>query len=449
MLEELFECLELMKLTLQNVHKQIRKLKNEKLNEAVYVLNNVIISRNKDLRVTSSLYNFVASDDLSGGAEYCASIGCRLNKASELIDFASLYADTVLIQNPFEKYLKYDSYNETLRNLIVNDILIIWFFSPLIKKGIIRFAQTEHPFCNECFKRLSSNEFYNYEKKTEDSYNFLVKEFLDNVTIYFENNEKFGFLEIVGPEELVEHGTNYIHFTHYTPKELEKYKNSRGKHKIDKKTLESSGLIYGMPDIIVKDFAIQDWYTKNFDFSYLTNRGIDVKLINQTNDNGTNLRNRKLFDCIAHQLPIIRDVNVEDILKIREKDGESFRLYRNNMKNLVRELPENSSHIKEAFLDVVQPEIDKINISLSESKKSVFKSLAKNVVITSGIVSIGLTTGILPNNINEIVGVAGLCGLTQTAINSIADTLIKPNALRENPYYFLWKVNKKAKSDLT
>ena len=142
---------------------------------------------------------------------------------------------------------------------------------------------------------------------------------------------------------------------------------------------------------------------------------------------------------------MVNNANLGDILKIRDNDYESFILYRNNMKRLIRELPDNPQQIKEAFSDMVQPEIDRINISLSESKKSIFKSIAKNVVITSGIVSIGLTTGILPNDINQIVGTAGLCGLAQAAITNIGDALIKPNTLRENPYYFLWKVNSKAK----
>jgi hypothetical protein len=441
MLEDLYESLELMKLTPQNVYDQIIKLKNDKVDEVVHVLNTIIISENEDLSTPSSLYNFVASENLSGGSQYCASINCRLDKASEMANFACLYADTVLIINPFDKYLEFQLYNETLRESIANDILVIWYLSPLIRRGIVRFAQTEHHFCSNCFEKLSSN----YEIKKESAYNYLHKEYLENVTIFFENNEKFGKIEILGPEELVEHGAMYINFTHYLPKELSKYANSKGKHKLDKEILERSRLLYFLPDIVIKDFAIQDWYTKNFDFSYLTNREVDVKLINQTNDYDINERNSKVFESLAHQLPVIRDVNIKNLIKIREKDGESFELYRHNMKKLVRELPDNPSHIKEAFSDIVQTEIDKINISLSESRKSIIKSITKNVIITAGIVSIGLTTGILPDNIKEIVAVAGGCGLAQTAINNVTDNFTKPNTLRENPYYFLWKVNKKVR----
>ncbi|HZK55442.1 MAG TPA: hypothetical protein VFC84_14760 [Desulfosporosinus sp.] len=445
MLEDLFECLELMKLTPQNVYDQMLKLKNDKVNEVVHVLNNIITSQDNDLRAPSSVYNFVASEDLSGGAKYCASIDCRLNKASEMANFASLYADTVLIKNPFGEYLTYQTYNDTLRNYITNDILIVWYYLPLIKKGIVRFAQTDHQFCSECFEKFSSNEYYSYEKKAEAAYKFLQNEYLNNVSINFENDENFGFLEIRGPEELVQHGITFIHFMHYTPKALLKYANSKGRHKIDRTILEQSGLINHLTDVVIDDFTTQDWYTKNFDFSYLTNRELDIKVINQTNDDDINARNRKLFECLAHQLPVIKDVNIKEILKIREKDGESFGLYRNNMKKLIRELPNKPSHIKEAFSDIVQPEIDKIYISLNESRKSIIKNISKNIIITSGIVYMGLTTGLLPDNIKEIVGVAGGCGLTQTAINNLTDSFTKPNTLRTNPYYFLWKVNKTTK----
>lgn len=441
MLEDFYESLELMKLTPPNVYKRMMKLKNNKIEEVIHVLN-TLIKESEDLSTPSSLYNFVASENLSGGSQYCSKIDCRFEKATEMANFASLYADTVLIINPFDKYLEVQQFNETVRESIANDILIIWYFSPLIMRGIIRFALTEHHFCIDCCKKLKLPT--KYEIDSENIYNYLLKEYQDNTTVYFENDGKFGKIEILGSEELIDHGAIYLSFTHYTPKELCKYANRKGKHKLDSETLERSKLLYHLPDIIMKDFAVQDWYTKNFDFSYLTNREVDVKLINQTNNYDTNLRDSKIFECLAHQLPIIRDVDIKNLLKIRENDGESFVLYRNNMKKLVRELPNNPSHIKEAFSDIVQVEIDKINISLSESRKSLIKNIAKNVLITSGIVTIGLNTGILPNNIKEIVAVAGGCGLAQTAINNITDNFTKPNTLRENPYYFLWKVNKLA-----
>ncbi len=444
MLEDLFESLELLGLTPKNSYNLISTIKNDKLSESIHILDNIIKSQNEELRVESSMFNFIANEDLSGGSNYCASLNCRLKKAYEMANFSALYADTILIMNPFEKYLSTNNFNDITKKNIANDIIVIWSYMPLITKGIVRFAQTEHFFCEDCFKKISINKYSDYEKKIENSYKFLQKEYIEKVDMYYVNEDNSNFIELKGPEELVEHGSMYIYFGKL-PKQLKKYSYKKGKYKLDKDILKKTNLLNYLPDIIIQDFEFQDWYCKNFDFSYLTNREIDINLINHTNDIDMNEINRKIYDCISHQLPIMSNVDIKDILKIRENDGDVFKLYRDNVKKLIRELPNNSSQIKEAFSDVVQPEIDKINISLNESQKSILKNATKNIIITSGIIGIGLYAGILPNDIKELMIAAGGCGLVQAGLSSSTDFITKPNTLRENPYYFLWKVNKSIK----
>ncbi|MEN6314458.1 MAG: hypothetical protein ABFD25_09455 [Clostridiaceae bacterium] len=350
MFEELYETLELIEFTPLKVKYWVRKLKNDKLYNIVNMLNTVILTESDDLINGNSLYNFYACKDLSGGPEYCANLPCRLKKISELINFACLYSDTVLIYNPFEEYLKYNLYNESVREYIYSDIQILWYLKPIINKGIIRFAKTNHHFCNECYKRFSSNKYYNYEEKVNGINDFLVKAFMENVNVYFENDDKYGFLEIGGPDYLIEHGKMYINFSTYTPNILKEFTDREKKYKLDEKTIKSSGIIDGLVGAIVKDFALQDWYTKNFDYSYLTNRILDTKLINLVNGNNSSEINSKIYDCITHQLPLICGAEIEDVLKIRQNDGESFELYRRNMRKLVRELPNNQNDAKLYFL---------------------------------------------------------------------------------------------------
>ncbi len=446
MLNELYELLNKYDLNIKNAYKSILKYKDDELCNIVQALDEALISNNDDLvDGTSHHYNFVSNKSLSGGISGCGEIECRLKRAEQLAKFAALYADIILINNPFELYLEYASFNNTLRTNLLNDIIILWYFKPLINKGIIRFSQNSHQFCMECLNRFSKGKFYNYENKVKKARQFLVNEYLRNVEYYFISNSKHGYLEIIGPEELVEHGTRYVLFSEYTPKEFLKYKSLDLRNKIDNKTLLKSEFLSFSIKEELNEYALQEWYTKNFDYYYLTNREIETKLIHNINDEFVNAYNEYLYDALSHELPIFNGIDINDTIKIRENDKESFNLYRNSMKTLMKEITVNGTYnVKEAFMDIVNPEITKINISVKESQKTILKNIGKNMIIIPGLIYIGLNSGLLPDNIKDISSYIGGFELARGTIKDISELFSKPQNLRENPYYFLYKLNKKA-----
>lgn len=106
-MEEFYEKFRDLKITPIDVDKTINSLSDYKLNELVNKLNSALAKENKDMSVGGdSLYNFVATNRLSGGKNDCIRFECRLRKVEELANFSALYADIVLINNPFEEYLE-------------------------------------------------------------------------------------------------------------------------------------------------------------------------------------------------------------------------------------------------------------------------------------------------------------------------------------------------------
>ncbi len=442
MYEMLFECFEMYKLTDGKAHTNIPNLSNSEIRKALDSFNGVIFSEKVDLDISSSMFNFIANTDLSGGIEHCSSSKCRMEKVKQMANFASLYADVVLIQNPFEKYETVNTFDEQTRYSIAADISIVQYLQPLIKRGIVRFAVSEHHFCKDCFQKVSSSKYYDYEEKANCVNNFIETEFIKDLSVTYENNKSYGFLKIMGPEYLVDHGVQYIHFARFTPNELMKYKGKRGEQRLSIDTISKLGIYNRMSQTIASDFAYQDWYTRNFDYSYLTNRSMDTVIVDQVNHiNGLN-SNRRIFEALAHELPIVENAFIEDVLRIREHEQESFLLYQANLKNLVRNLPENPAEVEEAFRDTVRPELIKLDINVKESRRSIGKNLTRNISVAGGIIGIGVISGLLPIDITQLIPAAGVCGVTQTAINSLTDSIVKPNSLRENPYYFLYKVKR-------
>lgn len=51
-----------------------------------------------------SLFNFSVNRSLAGFPTPCSDFDCRINNIDNLARFASLYADTIFIPSPFDKY---------------------------------------------------------------------------------------------------------------------------------------------------------------------------------------------------------------------------------------------------------------------------------------------------------------------------------------------------------
>ena len=94
-------------------------------------------------------FSFIANSSLSGGRHPCSSAGCRIKKVDQLVSFASLYADEVYIQNPFEKVMLdgVENINRVSREELVYGIFNFIRLKPLIEKGIIKYAQNEVSVC--------------------------------------------------------------------------------------------------------------------------------------------------------------------------------------------------------------------------------------------------------------------------------------------------------------
>ena len=184
-MNELYEFLKKMKLDINNANRTIHRMDSKKLFDLIIELHFKIVENNKDMNVNKeSIFNFVANESLSGGAISCSNIECRLNRVNELSNFAALYGDKILIKNPFESIMDFPKnieLNHSSRNIFVVDIIILWKLKPLINKGIISFIQTEHHFCKDCFRKLTSTKSFNYEKRLKEAQRIVRKKIKNSI----------------------------------------------------------------------------------------------------------------------------------------------------------------------------------------------------------------------------------------------------------------------------
>lgn len=159
-------------------------------------------------------FEFIASESLSGGRYPCSYAKCRFNKLDELVAFATFYADTVYVQDPFEKVLLKES--ESISNVDRDDILfgVLTYLrlKPLIDKGIVKFGHSLISIC-ESHKKLLADPLNQKEEQLEKVIHAeITSELIENCNFEFGITESgVHFIELIGPEMLVAHGKQYFH----------------------------------------------------------------------------------------------------------------------------------------------------------------------------------------------------------------------------------------------
>src|SRR3989338_4001732 len=96
--------------------------------------------------IDSSIFNFSAGSSIGGGIRPCSCMDCRIENVHKLATFAALYADKVIIPNPFEHIYynlssDFNFKNNEQWNFFVNrligDIVVMLNLKPLINKGLL------------------------------------------------------------------------------------------------------------------------------------------------------------------------------------------------------------------------------------------------------------------------------------------------------------------------
>ena len=70
-----------------------------------------------------------------------------------------------------------------------------------------------------------------------------------------------------------------------------------------------------------------------------------------------------------------------------------------------------------------------------------FKKTFSTIVMVGSVISAGVYTGIIPPNAPEILAaIGGTSVMTSAGINVMNNLTNKKSTLRENDFYFLWKL---------
>lgn len=388
-----------------------------------------------------SKFTFIASTSLGGGPNPCAAEDCRFEHVKSLMQFSCLYADQVLIPDPFERIIEDHDHDATdVQIELETYIAILYKLRPLIENGIIKFAYSEHlHLCIDCYSKLVSGTQNTFRQKLDRAFDYLKTRFINEAHFRLMKGLEGPYVMVSAPEILLEHGKSIIGSLSSNP--LNKKLKGRIFYDIDVKSKSADEIIDHYVRPVLDDVLLQNWYSNRYGCNYLTAREIDLNLISNINDENTNGASLALSRAFGHSLPMIENISIDGLLKLRTEEAEAFHVYRDALSKGLETAGCNDGKLyQQIFDDIVRPEVNKIDSTIKNSRKLLKESIRQDIVFGAGFVSVGLFSGILPSNIGQILAALGGYTSVYGLLDKTNQLFKEPPEIRDNKYYFLWKV---------
>lgn len=391
-------------------------------------------------------FSFIANSSLSGGRHPCSHPKCRANKLDQMISFASLYADEVYIQNPFEKVVLdgTDRITEVTREELIHGVLNYFRLKPLIEKGIVKYAHNMVSLCEYHNEMLAQPLAKRIEEKEARLYELLHEHLIDRCTVFFDKGKDAGpFFKIEGPASLIDHGVMYFHLYNPMPDFVENLSANSLPYKLSRREVESEQVLSLIIGPILRDLSNQEWHTAFYGTSYLCDNEAQIKIASKLNSSSYKANSSSFEKAMRYHLPAIYAKNSKDIVDLREKEYESFAVYRDKVNSMIKKQQNwSDTEVSEVFRDQVLPEINLIEKKINDWKVRSRETLKEKVIFGSGAVSVGLYAGFLPPNIGQIIAAIGGGTAIVGALMDYNKTLKEKDEARSNDFYFLWQASK-------
>jgi hypothetical protein len=393
-----------------------------------------------------SIFNFSASSTMSGGTYPCAEVNCRVRNMYELAAFTALYADKVVIPNPFEHIyhrlssgFRFDNEEQIhfFVEQLIGDIVVMLNFKPLVENKLLTINPQLRCYCKDCWKReiAGQKKIQAFLKKIEPDIIYDL-----NKNIKFKLDTKKSII-MSGTKDYI--GMEAIRFA-ILPKNLKQYIKSIP-YTFKSAEIKKLGLWQPIISPIFEDLVLQKYSMSLLGTTYLTNRKIEADLI-QRLDNNVKVapKEASLIRGLVQELPFIENAPLELLVRLRKQESESFVVYRESLTKVVKDITNETKAevFKKMIKEVVSPQLQKLD-QIFRNHRDEFNIRGERKVIFSSLL---LTAGIFANQIAgiDIKTFLALGGAHKLAemYGDFSEARTTPQMIKNSDYYFLWKLKK-------
>jgi hypothetical protein len=387
--------------------------------------------------------NFLPSASLRG-ASGCSHWDCRLPKIRTLARYAALYCDNALVPVEVRFQQKHtDHSDEVLDRLYLgSDILGIMEMRPLIEAGIVSIVPEQLCFCEEHWDKAVPEH-----KKIIRTAKQMASKNASHFTVTYTPPEaplgRAGF-DFVGPEKYLDHGS--IHTVLESPPAWLSKRRVHGPQKLSLGTIKRQGLVLRFFLRMANDIFLQTYFGSAFNARYVTDSEGEaefLKLLHERDELA--MQTAALCTALAHTVPLLTDVPIDAILKLRRDEPEAFQSYRSAVTGIVKKYvvsgkPINDSEAKEIYLDLLKPELDALQAKARNVRRAHVKTGILKLAASSALIGLGIYSGILPSQVADLVKTIGGLSVAKDLVETLGAIQRNPTEVRNHNLYFLLRL---------
>jgi hypothetical protein len=411
---------------------------------------------------STSPYEHTASMSLGGGPNPCSAIDCRIGHSDQLAQFASLYSDSVYVHNLLgdhahhtDRYTK-DSLPE-FRQKVVDDLTVLNRMRPLVEAGRIVPVTAPLATCSGCGSAMIALLDTEVERRFKRARRSVFSRYAAELVIDFELRGGRVGAHMRGPEDLLEHGERYFLFSDTSKifSEIPRLKKSLAEGgaptRLTKREAARAGLNAGQALVVLRDLRFELAVGQSLGTSLLTDRPISFDLVNRiAGTDAVRRRNEVIREHLTTIVPFLDGVPPQELLRLRQTDGDSFVLFRHALNEAVDEACASKSTFSSAdakalYGDVIAPRLARLGVTVRAARRTLVKDAGRKTAGWVGAIAFGQLTGLLPAS---LAVTAKALGLTKVIADLTADTLKpvdKTSPIRADSMFFLWQVKQLSK----
>jgi hypothetical protein len=208
--------------------------------------------------------------------------------------------------------------------------------------------------------------------------------------------------------------------------------------RLDASTVRKSGLTSLLDPIVIDTFYSLTSPTM-IRSSYLTTRAAQASLMSDLSDSlqVSSFGPRKnVLVGMDLELPTAQNASIDSLLAFRESNLDSFKVFRDTVNSELTGREFCQETINEIKLKTIDPEINKINLMIKNNRQKLLTRIGTTVALDMAIITIGSFSGL---STSDVLAVASLLG-GGPLLEKISSSFLK-DGVRNNPYYFLWKLS--------
>jgi len=389
-------------------------------------------------------FSFHASASIRG-ASGCGAPECRIKKLDFLSRYAALYATELTFPLSMVAPERAEDIAQ-MRRLLERDLPALLYLRPLITGGIVFpvMMRTQHCLHHAKWMRNMSSLVHDFSQAAAKAlrsefrimYQIPEKSPSGRPTLYFE-----------GPDGYIEHGelvALYDRKPKWLPKNTRFDKNGR----VEVRGLHKQHMISQIFEDFADNMTFYLAYGAQRNTRFLSDMYGETEFLEWlTEDQRMSAKSVALRE-LHHCVPILNDLPIATIVRIRNEQRESFDNYRDTITTISSEILGSKQRVtkkqaREMFRAAIEPELHKMNKEMLAYREAQRNRVAGGVAILAAGVVLGAYAGIPV--MASVPLVAATTGAAVRVLGKAAEAACEHGPeTKKNDLYFLLKLTEEA-----